>query len=269
MNEENNQGCCHLGDCCCGDPKSPLTWLGSILILVLIVAGVFLIRNWNKSYDYIGKGDIRDTISLDGEGKVTAIPDIATFTVGVQTQKKQVTEAQKENTEKMNKIVAALKDLGVKGEDIKTTDYNIYPQYEWPDGRQILQGYQVTQNVLVKVRDLTKVGDLFAKAGELGANNVGNLTFTIDEPEKYRQEARIKAIANAKEKAEALAEATGIKLGKIISFSESNNYPLPMYNSYNKVMGMGGGSETAMPSPDIQSGNQEVVVNVFVSYEVL
>lgn len=266
MDEQNqNHSCC----CCGGQVKTVLGWLGAVLAVILIIAGALLIRNWYKSYDYIGKGNIRDMVNFEGMGKVTAIPDIATFTIGVQTEKTTVADAQKENNDKMNKIISAMKDLGVKADDLQTTDYNIYPQYDYPTGRQVLRGYQVNQSILVKVRDMNKVGNLFAKAGELGANNVGGLNFTIDDPEIYRADARIKAIKNAQEKAEVLSKATGIKLGKIVSFAESGTTPPgPIY--YDKAIGLGmGGAGSSVTPPDIQSGNQEVVVNVVVSYEVL
>ncbi|MFA6533964.1 MAG: SIMPL domain-containing protein [Patescibacteria group bacterium] len=265
MYDEKNQGGCGCGSC---SPEAVTRGLKSVIMVLVIVAGVLLIRNWYKTYDYIGKGDIRDTISISGEGKVTALPDIATFTVGVQTEKVAVAAAQTENNDKMNKIIAAIKGMGVKAEDIQTTDYNIYPQYDYLDGRQSLRGYQVIQSVLVKVRDMGKVGDIFAKAGELGANNVGGLSFTIDEPEQYRQEARLKALENAKSKAEALAKAAGIKLGKVVSFSESSGGYTPPY-AYDKSLssvGMGGGGIVA---PEIQAGNQEIVIDVVVSYESL
>lgn len=245
-------------------------YIKTALLLVLVIAGVFLIRNWNKQYDYIGVPETRDMISVEGTGKVTALPDIATFSVGVQTEKSSIAEAQKENTDKMNKIVKAMKDSGIKDEDIRTSNYSIYPQYNYLDGRQSLRGYQVSQDVTVKVRDLSKVGDIFAKAGDLGANTVGSLQFTIDDPDQYKQEARVEAIKKAQEKARFLAKETDIKLGKIVSFYEYSPETPVYYDSMMKSeasMGMGG----AMPAvaPSIQAGSSEITVTVNVSYEVL
>ncbi len=243
-------------------------WLGVVLMVLLIVAGIFLIRNWYKSYYYIGQAETRDTISIQGMGKVTAIPDIATFTVGIQTEKYTVAAAQKENTDKMNEIIKALKEMGVEEEDIKTSQYNIYPQYNWNEGQRTLRGYQVTQSVTIKVRDLDKVGDIFARAGELGANNVGGLQFTIDDPEEYKQEARLKALENAKEKAEALADAADVKLGKVVGFSESSGgTPYPSYRSYD--LGLGAGMAEEAVAPDIEAGSTEIIIYVNVNYQVL
>jgi len=239
---------------------------GSALLIVATIAGLLLVRNWYKSYDYIGVPETRDMISIEGVGKVTVVPDIATFSIGVLTEKPTVAVAQKDNSDKMNAIVKALKDLGVKDEDIQTSQYNIYPQYDWLDNRQNLRGYQVSQDVMVKVRDLDRVGDIFAKAGELGANAVGGLQFTVDDPEAAKQEARVEAIQQAQEKAKFLADQTGIKLGKIVSFYEySPETGGPIYTAKAMDVGLGGGGG----APEIQTGSNEVIVNVNVSYEVL
>ena len=133
------------------------------------MAGIFiflgtLVANNLKSYSYIGKPSAeRDTIAIYGEGKVTGIPDVATINVGLITEKTDVQSAQKENTTKMNQMIVDLKKLGVASTDIQTSDYNIYPQYDYTNGKQVLQGYQVTQSVTVKIRDLTKIGDICSR----------------------------------------------------------------------------------------------------------
>ncbi len=245
-------------------------WLKTGFLVILIIAGIFLIRNWDKQFDYIGVPETRDTINIEGTGEVTVIPDIATFTIGVQTERPTVAAAQQENTDKMNAISSALKAEGIAAEDIQTSQYNIYPQYNYNDGDRSLRGYQVSQSVTVKVRDLDKVGDLFAQAGTLGANNVGGLTFTVDDPEQFRQEARVEAIRQAEEKAQFLAKETGIKLGQIVAFHEySSGQEQPYYREMalaaNDAAGFGG----AVAAPSIETGSTEVVVTVNVSYEVL
>lgn len=246
-----------------------LRGLKAALLVVLIVAGLALIRNWNKSYDYIGVPETRDMISVEGVGKVTVVPDVATFTLGVMTEKSLVAEAQKENTTKMNKIIAALKAMGIDEKDIQTNQYNVYPQYNWVDNRQSLRGYQVTQDLTVKVRDLDKVGEVFAKAGDLGANNVGGLQFTVDDVEKSKSEARLAAVADAKEKAKQLADASGMRLGKIVGYWENPSGVMPYMEKSVMDYGVGMGGGAAVPSPDIQVGTNEIVLTVNLSYEVL
>ena len=252
-------------------PQDPgarlLRALFGALALGLFVYVALLARNAAKQHDYIGRPESqRDTIAISAEGKVTAKPDIAAISAGVMTEKKTVVDAQKENTAKMNAIVAKIKSFGVADDDIKTTNYSIYPQYDWIDNRQVERGFQVSQNVEVKVRDLAKIGDILAAVGELGANQVGGVTFTIDEPEELRQQARLKGLEAAKRKAQALAEAAGVKLGKVVGFSESEGYvPSPMYYARDAAQGLGGGGA----APSIESGSQDVVVNVTVLYEIL
>jgi hypothetical protein len=240
-----------------------------VLWNLLLVAGIVYLgvtaMNAVKQNSYIGRPDAaRDTIAISAEGKVTALPDIATISVGVQTENKAVSAAQKENSTKMNAIIEKVKSFGVASEDIKTSNYSIYPQYDYVNGRQIERGYMVTQNIDVKVRNLDKIGDILAAVGDLGANQVGGVSFTIDEPEDLRQQARLKALEAAKKKAQALADAAGVKLGKVVGFSENEGYvPSPMYYAKDAAMGMGGGT------PSIQSGSQDVIVNVTVLYEIL
>jgi uncharacterized protein YggE len=254
------------GCACQGRGHGKLRVLKGLLMAALLVYVVGLARNAYKQFDYIGRPETqRDTIFISAEGKVQALPDIAAISVGVQTERKTVAEAQKENTSRMNAILAKAKELGVAPADLKTTNYSIYPQYDWIDGKQIERGYQVVQNAEVKVRDLAKIGDILAAVGELGANQVGGVTFTIDDPEELRQQARLKALEAAKKKAEALAAAAGVKLGKIVSFSESaveGGYPGQFYD---RAMGLGGGSV----APSVEQGSLDVVVNVSVSYEIL
>ncbi len=242
------------------------TVLVSLALIAFLVLVSVMTRNLLKNYDYIGRpGEQRDTITISGEGKITALPDIATVMLGLNTEKKTVAAAQKENTDKMNQLIKKLKDQGIDSKDIKTTNYSIYPQYDWVNGRQILRGYQVNQTVTVKIRNLDKVGDVLSIAGDLGLNQVGGLSFDIDEPETIKQEARIKALENARDKAMALAQVMSVKLGKVVSFSESSSVPPPIYKTY-AAEGIGGAAPA--PAPEVSSGSIDVIVDATVVYEI-
>ncbi|MEK7139181.1 MAG: SIMPL domain-containing protein [Patescibacteria group bacterium] len=246
-----------------------LRGLKALLLVILIVAGAVLIRNWTKSYNYIGVPETRDMISVEGTGKVTVVPDVATFSLGVMTEKSLVAEAQKENTTKMNKIVSTLQEMGIDQKDLQTSQYNIYPQYNWLNDRQSLRGYQVSQDLTVKVRNLDKVGEVFARAGDLGANNIGGLQFTVDDIEKSKDEARLAAITDAKTKAETLADAAGMKLGKIVGYWENPSGIVPMMAKSVMDYGLGMGGGLTAPTPEIQVGSNEIIMTVSLSYEVL
>jgi len=247
--------------------------------IVTVFIGVFLTlgtiylalisRNAYTAHDYIGVSPkTPHSIVIIGEGKVTAVPDIASIQLGYSIVKKTVAEAQKDNTTKMNGMVEKLKkDFKIDPKDIKTLNYSISPQYDWTSGRQILKGYTVSQDLTVKVRDLDKVSLVLDAAGQVGMNQIGSLAFEIDQPEKLKQEAREKAIAQAKEKAEALAKVVGVKLGKIVSFSEAaNQAPMPLYDNYRM---MKESSAVGGASPAIEAGSNEITITATVEYEIL
>jgi hypothetical protein len=242
-------------------------WAVGLPLAALTVYAALLARNAWKEHAYIGRPEAqRDTISISATGKSVGVPDIASVTLGVQTEKRTVAAAQEENTRKMNAVIAKLKELGIAEKDVRTVNYSVYPVYDWRDGSQIERGFMVSQNVEVKVRDLSLAGTMLAASTELGANQIGGLAFTIDEPEEIEQEARLEALGKAREKAAAVAEASGVRLGKVVGFSESMGQPAPFYyRSYAEgiPLGAGGGA------PDVEPGSQEVVVQVFVEYEIL
>lgn len=245
-----------------------LKWPLMVLAIFLAIYLGVLTRNELRKYDYIGRTDQQIyTINISGRGEITAKPDIAQISLGVETENKDVAVAQKENSTKMNLIIGELKKLGIAEDDLKTSNYNIYPLYDYTSNRQVLRGYQVSNSVLVKIRDLEKVTDILALAGQNGANQIGGLSFTIDDPEELKQQARELALLNAKNKAEALAKVAGVKLGKLVSFNENFDGGSPVaYRSFavEDSAGFGGGGE-----PVIQPGDQDIVVNVNVTYEVL
>lgn len=244
----------------------------TIFASVILTIGAFYlgVLSWNavKTHAYIGISEQeRHSIAISGEGKVVGVPDIARIEVGYSVEKKTVAAAQADNTEKMNAFIKRIKDdFKINAKDIQTTSYNIFPMYDWSDGKQKLRGYQVSQNVSVKVRDMEKVSKVLESAGSAGLNQVGGLSFELDDPEKLRQEARELALKQAKEKAEALAKIAGVKLGKIISFNESGGEPYPVYREYGlmKADGVGGGE-----APAVEAGSTEITVTATVEYEIL
>ncbi|MEK7497244.1 MAG: SIMPL domain-containing protein [Patescibacteria group bacterium] len=254
-------------------PTSKL-WLTGLLALAFGAFGLnqlFLSGVSYKNFAHWQKpGNISDTITVTGEGKVTAVPDIGLISLSVENRGANVIEVQKEGTKKMNEIINYLKAQDIDKKDIRTTQYNLNPIYAYDrdSGQQKFDGYQLSQSVEVKIRNLAKVGEIIAGASGKGANQIGQLTFSVDEPEQYQQQARIEAIAKAKAKAEAMARAAGISLGKVKSFSENINSPMnyPMMYARNE-MEIGGGLDKA-PAPQVEAGSQEVIVNVSLSYEI-
>jgi len=206
-------------------------------------------------------------ITVSGEGRTFAVPDIALIQLGAVTEGLKVGDVVKENTEKMNNILKEIKDLGIEEKDIKTTTYNLAPRYEWAeDGKRIFKGYTLTQQINVKIRNFEKIGDVLEKSTEKGANLVGDLQFSIDEPEKVRQEARKEAIERAKTKASQIATDSGLKLVKLVNVYE-DYYPRTYSDTLYKSLEATGGGEIAAP-PEIQPGEQEVTVTIYLTYRV-
>jgi uncharacterized protein YggE len=215
------------------------------------------------------KANNQDRFSVVGSGTVYAKADIANIEIGLKTgTKKTAAEATVESTDKINKITSAINALGVEEKDIKTSNYTLSPVYNWTNNKgQELVGYEVTQILTLKIRDLSKIGDIIAKTTEQGANQVGNISFTIDDEFTLKNQAREIAINKAKEKAAMIASQSGMKLGKVKSVVE-NTEPIISPIAYtNAKMDMAAGSESLV-SPEIQTGQNEIKVEVTLVYEV-
>ena len=227
------------------------------------------------SLRYIGAGvQPTNVISVSGYGEAFGAADIATFSFSVVSEKSTVAAAQTDATNKINAITKYIKDAGVAEKDIQTTDYSVYPQYEYnqivcvsypcPSGRQVLKGYQVRQTTTIKVRDLAKAGELLTGVGGKGATEMSGLNFTFDDPNKLQNDARGKAISDAKTKADQLAKQLGVSLVRVVSFNEnSGGYPGPMYT---KAVGMGG--DAVQSAPEISVGQNKVSSSVSITYEI-
>lgn len=207
-----------------------------------------------------------DVFTVSGEGKAVVKPDIAYVTVGIQANGSTVKSVQTQINTTINKVIAALKSLGIDEKDIKTTNYNINPTYDWTSGRQRITGYNASTNLQVKVRDLDKINDCIDQATAAGANQVGGIAFDVDDKSAAEEEARKEAVAEAKKKAQEAAQITGFKLGKIINYTENTGgYPRPIV-AYDQMKLSapalaGGGTE-------VQPGSSEITVNVTLSYQI-
>ncbi len=206
------------------------------------------------------------SVIVSAEGKVTVSPDIARVSFSVVSQGANPKTLADNNIQKMNSAIDMLKSKGIDEKDIKTTEYNLVPRYEYNENTRTsyITGYTLTQTVLVKIRDLAKVAEILGALPPLGINQISSVSFEVDEPEKYLGDARNQAFDKIKEKAEAMASKNGVKLGRIINFYE---YQITPYYTSAKTLGIGGG-ESAPVVPQIQPGTQEVTIQVSVTYEI-
>ena len=164
----------------------------------------------------------------------------------------------------MDRLTKFLKENKVDDNDIKTTSYSISPRYDYKEGEQKLRGYEVHQNLEVKIRDLEKVGSILSGSAVRGANQVGSLTFSVDDPKKAKEKARDMAVKDAREKSIRLSKSLGVNLKKIVSYSESGGEgPIPIFSK--AEFGLGGDFPTPAPTP---SGENEIRVLVYLTYEI-
>ncbi len=249
-----------------------------VLALVGLVAafGAYTYQTLKTAkYQYMGP----TTINVRGEGEVFAKPDIGSFTFSVRAEGVDAAEAQTKSAEAINGILAYLKEAGVEDKDVKTTNYNLYPTYNYGEDRvcawgqycppmdPVIDGYEVSQMVEVKVRDLDKSGDLISGVGGKGATDISGLTFTIDDESELKAEARELAIAEAKEKAKELADDLDVRIVRMVGFYEEENYPMPYYGGYAEA-DMAMSKEQAMVAPSMPSGENTIKTTVNITYEI-
>ena len=239
-----------------------ITWT---VIIAVILGGVFYLGGKHLE----SRDSTPTTISVTGEGKVSATPDIAQLTFGVQTGRKETAkEAMTVLKTSMDSIIAAVKAAGVEEKDIATEQFYLNPEYDWDEGKQIPRGYQAQETLRVKVRDLDKVSDILGAATGAGANQAGNVNFTMDDPEDLRAEAREEAIAQAKAKAVQLAADLGMRLGKLKGFGEGGGGYAPV--PYMRATMESYAEDSAAPgvAVPLPAGEQEITASVTLTYEL-
>ncbi|MBI2446491.1 MAG: SIMPL domain-containing protein [Parcubacteria group bacterium] len=232
-----------------------------LLALFLIFAGFNqLINAWN-SYRNAGATNIYQTVSFTGEGKVKAAPDTARVDIGLTTEGKDTITVQNENSSKMNAVIKFLKERGIGEADIKTSNYSLSPKYEYNKGKSSLVGYVLNQNLTVTVRNLDKIGEILDGAVSSGANRIDSVSLFVDKPEELKNKAREEAVKQAKEKAVMTSKIAGLRLGRLVGFSEGFSGEPPVF--FETMTAKGGG---AAPAPQIEPGTQDIKVNVTLTY---
>ncbi len=169
-------------------------------------------------------------MTVYGKGNIKVKPDIATASIGVVVENKDLSVAQAQSIEKANKILDTLKRMGIKERDIQTENYTITPEYDYIEGKQVFRTYKITNTFRVTLRDLSRIGEIIDAAVASGANVVNNITFTIENPEKYYNQALKIAVRNALEKARVLGDTLNVIVNNTpIRIIEERREPRPVY----------------------------------------
>ncbi|MEI7556464.1 SIMPL domain-containing protein [Candidatus Chlorohelix sp.] len=242
------------------------------LVLVAAIAGVlgglvFTSKPSNSAEaQSAATGGSQNGVAVSGEGWVMVKPDLLSFNVGVTLKASTVTDAQKQAADKMDGINAALKAQNIKDEDIQTSGYSLNPNYIYNQGQSPrLDGYNINSTIIVTVRDLNKAGAILDEVGKAGANQIYGITFGRDKEIDLIKQARVSAMADARTKAEQLAQAGGFTLGGVINVAETGTSRSNDYLKAQPVAMPSGGGDT---STAIEGGQFKVVVNVQVTYAI-
>ena len=205
------------------------------------------------------------TVNVAGRGTASGPPDLATISTGVTTRAPTANAALSANTKQFEAVLAVLKEQGVAEKDIQTSFFNVNPQFQnLPNGGSgNITGYVVTNEVRVIVRKFDSLGEVLDALVRAGSNNISGVTFSIADPEPLNNEARTEAVANAKSKAEVFAKAAGLKVGKILSISETAiTAPVAEQAFFRST-------SAAADSVPVSGGELDITANVFVLYALV
>jgi len=248
-------------------------WLLAVgLALVLAIVGLAGCSPGNAVLGEIQELNLSNQqqgIWVTGQGKATAVPDIVILRLGVEAQEASVGEAQTEATEAMDRVMTALNKNGVAKKDIQTQSFSIRQITKWDRAKEeeVVTGYRVTNMVIAKIRNIDEAGSIIDAVAEAGGDltRINSIRFSIDDPSNYYEEAREKAVAEAKAKAKQLAELAGVTLGRPTYISEAAAYIPPVY-----PRGVMLEVEEALAAPTpISPGEMEISLTVQVVYAIL
>lgn len=238
-----------------------------LLTVLLVFFALIMIHALNISFPVsVTNTTLSSELSVVGEGKVEVIPDTAYVDAGISViEANSVAAVQKSIDDANNKIILAMQQLGIEKKDIKTSNYSINPNYSYENNKNGITGYNGNANITIKVTKTDLVSRVIAEATTAGANQIQGARFTVEDPAKYREEARTKAIANAREQAKKLADSLGITLGRVTNIIESSGEGVPpiMYDQAMSV-GMGGAVENRA---QIEPGSQTIYSTVTLFFE--
>ncbi|MES2023837.1 MAG: SIMPL domain-containing protein [Patescibacteria group bacterium] len=253
------------------------------LVLMAILCVYFGVKVFYevKSFSLLGENKEPTVMSFSGHGEVKAVPDIASIYFTIESSKSTQKESSDEVNSKTKNILDFLASSGVDQKDIKTEGYNSYPKYSNPapcpmyypangimppcqNTESKIIGYTVSQSVSVKIRKVDDVSKVIDGINKIGVTNMSGPNFTIDDEDSLKIDARTKAISDAKTKAEELAKELGVSLGKITSFNENGNYPMPMYAKGIATMS----ADSASVPSEIPKGENTITSDVTITYEI-
>ncbi len=250
---------------------SAIAITGIILLTSLIALTIFLTRNEILKANFIGLDtENLPTLRLQGTGTIYASPDEAEILLSVVTENEDSEIALAENNTKMNNVINYLKSEGVENENIKTGDISIIPLEDWREDPQTkrtvreIYAYRARNTVEIKLKELDRAGEIINGAVKSGANEVSRFNLVVSNEDEYKKKAREEAIKEAREKGEEIASALGVKIKRVISFSEDHGH---YFMSRMEMDTMEGVKEISEEVP-LEPGENKIEINVTVEYEI-
>ena len=264
------------------DPEKK-TRIRRVVRIVLIVLLVLFVLNLVTEHGYRVENDGKqvNTITFSGHGEVQAVPDIANVDFTIRKDASTVKVAQDDVAVVEKNVLASLKANGILDTDIKTTSASFSPKYEYKytkidttlctqygcppaPGKNVIVGYEAYESITIKIRNTDSTGKVIQDLGALGVTDLNGPNFTVDNEDALKDTARQKAIDDAKVKAKELAKELGVRLGKITSYTEGNNYPVPMYAKNAMLDSTASGAAPAV----IPKGENTISSDVSITYEL-
>lgn len=242
-----------------------LALLGMLLLAGIVIVAILRDRIVNTP---------QWTVSVMGQGKVEYQPDIALINLGIQVDRANTAqEAIDQLDQKMEKVTKTITELGLPKEDIHTQNFSVFSQYDYIDGKTIPAGYNANQQLIVKVKNLSQNPDLVEKiineSSKTGVNQINGVSFDVSNLEELKNQARIKAMEEAKQKADGLALAAGVRLKKVVGWWENfiQGPGAPSNYYYDGKGGMGAGSAVG-GSGSVPTGLQEIIIEISLNYQI-
>jgi len=236
-------------------------------LIMIVVIMAFVSGGCKPSAYYQSIEGSVPTINVHGQGKITTKPDEATVKFGITSEETLVSKAYISNSRDMNIVIKTVKGMGIKDENIKTSSYTIMPVYPTDERGRRLPGkplsFRVSQQLTVKIEDISKVGELIDKTIDSGTNVFNGIHFGLSKVEELEKQAKIKAIKDAEEKATLIAKSLRVKVGRVLKVGEPNiqAYPLKNRVSY--------GALSESSAPQIEPGSMEVIATCNIIYEII
>ena len=242
-------------------------WFVICIVVILTLGAVGCANEGSHGVTYIGEHQ-QTGIWVTGQGEEMAVPDIAILSLGIEARADTVSEAQEQASEAMDRVMQALKDNGVAEKDIQTQRFNIYPITKWykDEEEEKIIGYRISNMMVAKIREVEKAGAVIDAVTRAGGDyiRIQGISFTVDDPTPYYEEARSKAMKDAKNKAEQLANLSGVKLGKPTYISEGALYSPPSNREFYKS----GDAAAPYPETSISPGELKVTVSIQLIYTI-